>query len=387
MKKNLLNYIDELSHDIIDMSDYIYDNPECDDDTYKAMETLTTYLSNNEFQVSKSIGGKNTSFKAVFTNKTNGPIIGMLCEYDALSIGHGCGHHIQGPAIVVATKAIKDVLENIPFTLVIYGTPAEETTGGKITMLENDCFKELDIALMLHSCCGTSVETRAIASTSIDVTFHGKDAHAALCPEEGRSALDALLLSFQAIEFMREHIKEDSRMHYTVLNAGGESNVVPKIASGNFCLRSYDSNYLDNNIIKRFYDIIKGASLMTGTTYEIKEYGHYKSHFPIFSLNETMMKNIEFIQAKNISPSREKTGSSDFGNVSQVIPLACLRTACVPNSVAAHSKEYVDEGKTDFFHLGAINGSKILAATAYDLITDKQLLLKIKKEFKNRQQK
>lgn len=95
MKKNLLGYIDELSHDIIDMSDYIYDNPECDDDTYKAMETLTTYLSNNEFQVSKSIGGKNTSFKAVFTNKTNGPIIGMLCEYDALSIGHGCGHHIQ----------------------------------------------------------------------------------------------------------------------------------------------------------------------------------------------------------------------------------------------------------------------------------------------------
>ena len=256
-----------------------------------------------------------------------------------------------------------------------------EGTGGKITMLENGCFRDIDVALAVHSCCGTSAEIKAIASTSVDVTFHGREAHAALCPEAGRSALDALLLTFQGLEFMREHVREDSRMHYTVTDAGGEANVVPKEASGNFCLRSYSTNYLDNEIMPRFYDIVKGAALMAGVTYDCNEYGHYQSQVAVLTLNDAMMKNASAVGAERITEPRQKTGSTDFGNVSQVVPSACLRIACVPQNVAAHSREYVLEGKTDFTHAETVKAAKILAATAYDLIADNNLLSEVKADF------
>lgn len=381
MKSRLYDYIDSLSEEIIGMADYIHDHPECDDELYLALEVLTNFLQKDGFSVETAVGGKKTSFKAVYENGTGGPSVGLLCEYDALSIGHGCGHHIQGPVILAAASSIRNTYKDKPFRLVVYGTPAEETTGGKITMLENECFRDIDVALMVHSCCGTSTEIKAIASTSVDVTFHGKEAHAALCPEQGRSALDALLLTFQAVEFLREHVREDSRIHYTVTNAGGEANVVPKNASGNFCLRSYSTNYLDQDIMKRFYDIVKGAALMTGTKYETSEYGHYRSQIPIFCLNDVIIGNAKAVQAERITSPRQKTGSTDFGNVSQVVPSACLRIACVPCAVAAHSVEYVAEGKTDFTHKQTTKAAKILAATIYDLITDQKLLADVRAEF------
>jgi len=381
MKARLYDYIDSLSEKMLEMADYIHDHPECDDELFLASEALTSFLKKEGFSIETGIGGKKTSFRAVYQNGTGGPSIGMLCEYDALSIGHGCGHHIQGPAILAAASSLRNIYKEKPFHLIVYGTPAEETTGGKITMLENGCFRDIDVALMVHSCCGTSTEIKAIASTSVDVTFHGTEAHAALCPEQGRSALDALLLTFQGLEFMREHVQEDSRMHYTVTNAGGEANVVPKVASGNFCLRSYSTNYLDQDIMKRFYDIVKGAALMTGTTYETNEYGHYQSQLPIFRLNEDIIKNAEAVGAERLTTPREKTGSTDFGNVSQVVPSACLRIACVPCTVASHSAAYVAEGKTDFTHKQMIKAAKILAATAYDMISDEKLLADIKEEF------
>ena len=384
MKEEMYRYIDSIKTDILSMCDTIHDNPELDDDLEKTAAILTTYLSQNGFKLEKAIGGMKTSFRASYTSGQGGPTIGLLCEYDALSIGHGCGHHIQGPTMLAAATAIKNTYKDKPYTIVVYGTPAEETRGGKIPMLEQGCFKELDVVLMVHSCCGTSAEIKAIASRSVDVFFHGKEAHAALCPEAGRSALDALLLSFQGVEFLREHVREDSRMHYTVTNAGGEANVVPKLASGNFCLRSYSTKYLDGNIMPRFFDILKGAALMTGTTYDYKEYGYYDSQIPVYSLNDAMMNNAKEVKAARITTPREKTGSTDFGNVSQVIPSACLRIACVPKEVAAHSKEYVLEGKTDFFHEETIKAAKIIGATALDLIANADLLAKIKKEFAER---
>jgi aminobenzoyl-glutamate utilization protein B len=381
MKARLYGYIDSLSKEILEMADYIHDNPECDDNLFLASEALTSFLRKDGFTIETGVGGEKTSFRAIYENGTGGPSIGLLCEYDALSIGHGCGHHIQGPVILAAASSLRNIYKEKPFRLVVYGTPAEETTGGKITMLENGCFRDIDVALMVHSCSGTSTETKAIASTSVDVTFHGREAHAALCPEQGRSALDALLLTFQGVEFMREHVREDSRMHYTVTNAGGEANVVPKVASGNFCLRSYNTNYLDQDIMKRFYNIVKGAALMTGTTYETSEYGHYQSQIPIFCLNDDIMKNAEEVGAERLTTPREKTGSTDFGNVSQVVPSACLRIACVPCTVAAHSVQYVAEGKTDFTHMQTIKAAKILAATAYDMIVDEKLPADIRAEF------
>lgn len=221
-------------------------------------------------------------------------MLGILVEYDALEdIGHACGHHMQGPAGIGAAIAIKDVMKDYPFKLVIYGTPAEETLGGKIIMLDAGYMKELDLALMSHGSPNTSVDEKCMALENFVVTFHGVKSHAAISPDEGRSALDAALLSFHAIEMLREHVKDDTRMHYTIRNAGGPPNVVPDLTVAEYTLRSYSTSYL-NTVVERFYNILKGAALMTDTTYDIQRDLPFKSKIVCHSVNDLLMKNAAY---------------------------------------------------------------------------------------------
>lgn len=381
MKTDLFNHLDKVKEDMFRTADYIFDNPETDCKEYKAMETLTDYLQKNGFKVEKGVGGIETAFRAVYENGSGGPSLGLLCEYDALeNIGHACGHHMQGPAICYAASAFKEVYKDKPYKLVVYGTPAEETTGGKIIMIENGCFKDIDVALMFHGGPTTTTDIKCMALSPFKVIFHGKGAHAAIQPESGRSALDALLLVFNGIEFLREHVKEDTRMHYTITDAGGPDNVVPSEAVGTFSLRSYNRSYLDT-VVERFKNIIKGASLMTETTYEIIPEREFDSKIPVLKLNDLLMKNAELVNAPTIRPPREKTGSTDFGNVMYNVPGSCIRVAFVPEGTSPHSKEYLDAGKTEAAHKAALLASKILSATCYDLVSNESILEEIKEEF------
>ena len=381
MKDNIFAYIDSLSKEIWNMADYIFDNPEIGLEEHKAAELLTNYLNQNGFNVEKGVGGVDTAFRAVYENGNGGPSIGLLCEYDALiKVGHACAHHMQGPSISAAAVALKNMITDLPYKIVVYGTPAEETTGGKIIMLKNGCFKDLDIALMMHGAPTTTTDIKGMALSSFLVTFKGKSAHAAIKPEDGRSALDAMLLAFHGIECMREHVKEDTRMHYTVTDAGGPDNVVPGIAAGAFTLRSYNRKYLDS-VIERFKDIIKGAALMTGTSYDIFEDNAFDSKIPVIKLNDILMENARLINAPTIKPPREKTGSTDFGNVMYRVPGSCIRIAFVPESTSPHSQEYLDAGKNESAHNAEIIAAKILAASGYDMIADKALFDEIRDEF------
>lgn len=386
MKESLFKNIDDRSSNLVAMADYIFDNPELAFKECKASKLLTDYLKKHGFNVELGLGSLDTAFKAVFENGIGGPNIGLLCEYDALPMGHGCGHHMQGPAIVGAAAALKELYKDKPYKLTIYGTPAEEGGGGKIKMINEGYIKELDVALMMHGGPATQVDVKSLAASSIKVIYHGKSSHAALKPEQGRSALDALLLNFHAVEFLREHVLEDTRMHYTVVDAGGPNNVVPDTAVGSFSLRSYNSSYL-KSVIERFEDIVKGAALMTGTTYEIIREKELDSKVPVYSLNELIMSNAKLINAPNIRPAREKTGSSDFGNVTYIIPGSCIRIAFVDENASSHSQEFLNDGKTQRGHEAVINAAKILAGTAFDLIDNTSMLLEVKREFMDRKAK
>lgn len=381
MKKLLFELIDSEKDTLIEMADYIFDNPELAFNEIQASKLLEDYLEENGFKVERGLGKLDTAFRATFHHKDGGPTIGLLCEYDALAMGHGCAHHMQGPAIVGAAKAIVDANIEKPFSLVVYGTPAEEGGGGKLIMLEEGYLQDIDLALMMHGGPATQTDVKSLASSSITVTFYGKSAHAALKPEAGRSALDALLLTFNAVEFLREHVKEDTRMHYTVVEAGGPANVVPAKAVGSFSLRSYNSIYLQE-LVKRFENILKGASLMTETTYDMKVEKILESKIPVYLLNDILMKNAELIHAPNIKPAREKTGSTDFGNVTFLIPGSCIRIAFVDDGVSSHSQEFLDDGKTQRGHDAIINAAKILAASAWDMIETPKLVDSIQEEFK-----
>lgn len=395
LKKLLCEVIEMHRAELCKMADLIYDFAEKSAEEYKSMELLTDYLQNEGFTVERGIA-LDTAFRATWDNcraagddeeNNTAPVLGILVEYDALEdIGHACGHHMQGPAGIGAAIAIKEVMKDYPFKLVIYGTPAEETLGGKIVMLDAGYMKELDLALMSHGSPNTSVDEKCMALENFVVTFHGVKSHAAISPDEGRSALDAALLSFHAIEMLREHVKDDTRMHYTIRNAGGPPNVVPDLTVAEYTLRSYSTSYL-NTVVERFYNILKGAALMTDTTYDIQRDLPFKSKIVCHSVNDLLMKNAAYEKAPSIAAPRKKTGSTDFGNVLYEIPGSCIRIAFTKPDAQPHSQEYLEAGKTDKAHDAICYAAKIMADTFCDVITTPGLLAQIKEEFYAAKQK
>ncbi len=381
MKKELNRGIDDISIELCEISDKIFDTPEVGLQEVIASDILTKMLEKNGFYVERGIASLPTAFKAVYENGVGGPSFGLLCEYDALeNLGHACGHHMQGPSILGAAIALKNLDVEKPFKIVVYGTPAEETAGSKVQMLNEGCFKDIDIALMMHAGPNTTTDIKSLALRKITVCFNGKSAHAAIKPEAGRSALDALLLTFNAVEFLREHVPSDVKMHYTVLDAGGPANAVPSKAKGNFYLRAYENAHLDD-VFNRFNDIIKGACLMTSTTFDMSIDKAINGKIPVLRLNELLMDNAKALEAPQISLPRERTGSTDFGSVMYEVPGSCIRVAFVPEGTSSHSQEYLDNGKTPLAHDAVKLGAKVLAGSILDMIQSDELLGEIKSEF------
>lgn len=381
MKEQLYQLILDQSEQLLDMSDRIFDQPEYDGEEYFAAGLLEDYLEGNGFQVERGLTDWPTAFRATWKQGEGGPRIGLLCEYDALlQLGHGCGHHMQGPCICGTAVALKNAGFSQPFELVVYGTPAEETRGAKITLWENGYFRDIDVALMMHGGPDTCVDEKSLALSNYTVIFHGKGAHAALAPDQGRSALDALLLTFNGVEFLREHVREDTRMHYTIAETPGPSNVVPARAVGSISLRSYSREIL-NDVCRRFEQIVQGAALMSDVEYELRRDKQMDNKVPCFLLNDIIMKNATLCEAPGIAPPRKKTGSTDFGNVTNHMPGCCIRVKFVPTGTSSHSQAYVDAGKSAQAHDAVLIGAKVLAGTACDLIETEGLIQQLWKDF------
>ena len=383
MKEKLFANIDQQRERLCAMADDIFDHPEIGHQETHALALLTDFLEEHGFQVRRGVGSLATAFRAEYVcGSGEGARIGLLCEYDALKVvGHACGHHMQGPAILGAAAALKEELpDSCGARIIVYGTPAEEGGGGKLTMLDEGCFQDIDVALMMHGSPTTCTDVRSMACTEAEVIFTGKSAHAALKPDAGRSAFDALLLSFNGVEFLREHVLEDTRMHYTVLESPGPANVVPNKAVGSFYLRSYNSAYLES-LKPRFENIIRGAAMMAGVESEIRYGRTLDSKVPVLALNDIIMDNAKLVNAPTLRPPREKTGSSDFGNVMYRLPGSCIRIAFVPEGTSSHSQTFLDYGKTQQAHDAVVYAAKILAGASWDLIDHPEKMAAVKDEF------
>ena len=197
---------------------------------------------------------------------------------------------------------------------------------------------------------------------------------------------DGLLMAFNGIEFLREHVPEDTRMHYTILQSPGPANVVPDTAAGKFMLRSYSRKSLDA-VVERFKEIIQGAALIAGVTYDMKEGDRLTNKIPVLSLNRLIMENAELVHAPRISPPREKTGSSDFSNVMYQLPGSCIQVAMVPKGTSSHSLEFLNAGKGEEAHEAVLIAAKVLSGTACDLTENPALLEEIQAEFRENQEK
>ena len=383
LKETMFQNIDGMREEMTAMADDIFDHPEIGLEEHHAAQVLTGWLKKEGFAVERGVAGVPTAFRAIYKNGEGGPNIGLLCEYDALpGIGHACGHHMQGPSILAAAKALKDADIRTPYTVTVYGTPAEESVSGKIMMIQNGCdFTELDVAFMMHGGPATQVDVKSLANNKYKIIYHGVSSHAAIKPEKGRSALDGLILAFQGIEFLREHVNSDVKIHYTINNCGGTpANVVPAYAEASAYVRSYNRAYLDT-VCERFEKVLKGAAMMTETEVEIIREKAVDNKIPVLSLNDLVMEQAKEVEAPRIRPAREKTGSTDFGNVMRRVPGTCARIAFVDENAAAHSQEYIKAGKTQAAHDAVIYGAKIIAGAALELIEKPELLEKIQKEF------
>ena len=378
-KEMLLQAVEKNAQELFAMACDIFDHPEIGGEEVYASGLLESYLEKSGFAVEKGVGGMETAFRATWEQGTGGPSIGFLLEYDALRGGadHACGHHLQGPACIGAALALMESCKE-PLKLVLYGTPDEEIQGGKIVMEKNGCFRDVDVMFSYHTGGSTRISYTNRALAPIRVTFHGIPAHAGSAPENGRSALDAMMLAFHGLEIMREHVKDGCRIHYTVLESTGASNIVHEKAKAHITLRSYDRRYLVD-MVKRMENVVKGACLMTDTTAEFDYRNVYWNLVPVGTLNEVTLATAKELGAEKIREDKVISGgSTDVGNVSWVVPTVLVNTAF--DDGGAHSEAWLAAGKTEKARSSMLSAAKIMGTTALKVITDKALLEKIKEE-------
>lgn len=382
MKDLILKELESIKHGLWDISDYIYNNPEHGNEEFKAVEKLTAFLEENNFTVEKEIINKPTAFKATYKSNKEGPNIAYLCEYDALpEIGHGCGHNMIGTMGVGAAVALSKVLDSIGGQITVLGTPAEETDGAKVEMAEKGVLENVDVAMVLHPAEATYESGASLAMDALQFHFKGKASHAASEPESGINALDAVILTFNGINALRQHVTSDVRIHGIIKEGGIAANIVPDKAIAQFYVRANKRDAL-NKIVEKVKNVAKGAALMTGAELEIS---NYEISYDNMKTNEVLSKvfnnNLKYVGVEEILPAKSGYGSIDMGNVSNVVPAIHPYIGIGCGDAAAHSKEFANSTVTDKAHAALIHGAGALALTGCEVIQDKEILAKIKEEF------
>ena len=452
-KKTVLELIDSKASFLNDLGDRIWASPELAFTEHTSAEILIQALEEEGFAVTRNVADIDTAFSGRFGSGK--PVIGFLGEFDALSslsqeagvaekkapvaggCGHGCGHNNLGVGSLAAAIAVKEYLQKTgkPGTLIYYGCPGEEGGSGKAFMAREGVFDELDCAFCWHPGTVNAVTSgSSLANDQILYSFTGVSAHAAGAPHLGRSALDAVELMNVGVNFLREHVIQEARMHYAIVNAGGYSpNVVQPTADVLYLLRAPQASQVQE-IYERVNDIARGAALMTGTKVNIKFIKACSNTVLNLTLEKVLQKNMEEIPlpeytqadrefAKAINDSVENKsvpfdrlirrapteeiaeflrsqigkeindfvvplihseeaggGSTDVGDVSWVCPTAQITTATWSADTPGHSWQIVAQGKSDLAHKSTLYAGKVLAGAAIDLLENPELIEKAKEE-------
>jgi aminobenzoyl-glutamate utilization protein B len=435
--------VDHHKEDLIALSDRVFEMPETLYNEYRSVAEHKAMLEQKGFRITEDAAGIPTAVTGEAGEE--GPVIAILGEFDALPYlsqapgvaeprpqetggnGHGCGHNLLGAAALLAATAVKDWIEDngIKARVRYYGCPAEEGGAAKAFMVREGLFDDVDAAISWHPATFTAVNrANSLANTRIDFTFHGKAAHAAGAPELGRSALDAVELMNVGINYMREHMPDDARVHYAYLDAGGVApNVVQHRATVRQLVRASDLPGL-RSLIERVKKIAEGAALMTETRVESRVFTGVSNLIGNRPLEEAMQGEMErlgpvafdetdaafareiqkTLTADDIAVSFRRVGmpapdeslalcdfvapldlkgeggegSTDVGDVSWTVPTVQARVATCAVGTPFHTWQTVAQGKAPAAHKGMVYAAKIMAATAKRVIEDPALLAKAK---------
>ena len=384
MKQTIIDAIDQNKKTFEEISIYIGENPELGHEEFKASAVLIKTLLEHDFKVEREFCGLPTAFRAVFDSGKEGPVIGFMSEYDALpEVGHACGHNLIGTMGIAAGIGLSKVLAETGGKVIVYGTPAEETKGGKVTMAEENIFAELDVAMMVHPLDNNMKSGSSLAMDAIQFEFFGKAAHAAASPHVGINALDAVLQTFNSINALRQHVTSDARIHGIIPEGGKAANVVPDYAVAQFYVRAAKREYV-NELVEKVKKCAEGAALQTGATLTVSNYEFsYDDMITNESLSEAFNKELISlgIPAGEIYEQRDGSGSLDMGNVSQAVPAIHPYIKICNEAYACHTHEFREAAMTDQAREAMIVGAKSMALTGYEVLTNPALLQQIKDEF------
>lgn len=381
LKDSAIKAVEAHRRQLRDLSLKIHANPELGFKEVKASALLTKYLKENGFAIERGICELATAFKGSYGKGK--PAIAILAEYDALpQLGHACGHNLIAGAAVGAAVAAKPAIDQCGGSVLVIGTPAEEFYGGKVVMAERGAFDKIDIAMMVHPGAHDTATTQALACITLEVEFFGKAAHAATRPETGINALEAMLLAFAAINSLRQHIMDKARIHGIITDGGEAPNVVPAHSAGSFLVRAEDNAYLDE-LKEKVLDCFAGAAVATGARLEY-QWGQvlYSPLRNNLTLAELFRQNINSLGRQMPLSGESRVGSTDMGNVSQLVPGIHPTIAVAPEEVVIHSPEFAKVAASEAGIKGMLDAAKALAMTVVDLVASPKTVSQVKAEFK-----
>jgi amidohydrolase len=385
-KAQIIAAVDLLAAQATELAMNIHANPELSFEEVNSAAALIAPLRAAGFEIEEELGGLPTAFRATYDSGKPGPVIALLAEYDALvNLGHACGHNLIGTASVTAALALKQVSQFLTGRLEVIGTPAEEEGGGKIILSDKGIFDDADAVMMFHPRDKTMVVRGGLACVDAVFKFHGKAAHAASAPQNGISALDAVIHTFNGINALRQLFTDDVRVHGIITDGGSATNIVPAYSEAKFLMRADTVKGLAA-VKQKVFDAARGAALMTGARLEIEEGLTYAERNNNLTLAGFFQQNLESIGVEVVPPPlKGGIGSSDIGNVSQIT--AAIHPYIRIGDVLPHTPEFAVAAGSEAGLQGMLQAAKALAMTALDLCQDDTKLRAVREEFSNWQSK
>ena len=383
-KRFVSDFVDRSLPEYQKISLAIHDKPEVSNYEFFASTTLADQLKSEGFDVTVGVASHRTGFEAAYDTGRPGPTVVFLAEYDALpGIGHGCGHSVYGPNSSLAGAALKQVIDRFGGQVRVDGTPGEEgsengSAKGASTRASSTCAHPAN--------GGNHLSSRNLACQPVDIEFKGKAPHASGSPELGINALDGVIQTFNSINALRQHLPKDVRVHGIITDGGGLPNVVPDYVKAKFYLRSASVPGL-NALRRKVENIVAGAALATGAKGSLTPYQHQVDNMiptPLF--DEVWERNAVSLGQRVEPTDQDKVsfGSSDVGNVSQVVPTIQPLFAISPERLGGHNEQVAAAAASEFGLESIRWSSKALAYTALDIITNPPLLDAIKRQHAER---
>ena len=393
--KKLLTSIDEANAACKAVSQKIFDFKELGQQELQSSKLMMEQLKSYGYTVTGDLkvpadlvkdGISKTGFRAELAGKGPGPTVTIMVEYDALKNGHSCGHNLISTSGLLAAAGLAKVMKETPGRVLVIGTPDEERGslgGGKIALLEGGHFEGTDIVLITHPFDRWSVDQRLLAMKRGTFVFKGKAAHAAAAPHKGISALDAVILMFNATDMLREHVRQDVRIHGIIKKGGDLVNVVPELAETEFAVRALDTATMEETY-RKLINCAKAGELATGTKLEFQEpRTSLKAPLVVPAYTKMVIDQVKSLGVPE-SEIRDQTdfASSDLGNVGHAYPTVNLWFKIAAEGTALHSDAFRDAAASEEGWKATVTAAKAIALSAYDLLTHPDKVKAIQETFK-----